>query len=182
MKKIKINVIFVIGFFIAMTTFLGCDPYYDCTEVDTLTVFDDLRNVDSIEYFDSKLIVSENTFDTVYSEMTIFINDDSTYQALKNRTLSGANACSTCVFPNVDFSKASIIGRYFSLTCDEFSVPRFVATSDTTFAFYNKIYNMKQCESTTCKNATFNWMVVPKIQSLDQVEFLYGKYYYDCDC
>jgi hypothetical protein len=158
----------------------SCDPFYKCNEVDTLQVFDDLRNLDSIVYMADKITATDVAFDTLFNEMKIFINSDAEYQAMKQRAIN--NGCSTCVFPNIDFSRHTLIGRYFEIGCSEFATQRFVATSDSTFAFYNKFINQNQCAFSNCPNEAYNWLLVPKIQSIDQIDFFYGQFYYECNC
>lgn len=159
----------------------SCDPFPKCTEVDTLEVFDDLRNLDSIRYMSGEILATEAAFDTLYNEMKIFINNDSAYQVMKQRAIN--NGCSDCVFPNIDFTNRTLIGRYFEIGCNDLPQQRFVETSDSTYAFYNKFINQNQCSFSTCPNSTFNWFLVPKkLNSVDQIEFFYGQFYYECDC
>jgi hypothetical protein len=158
----------------------SCDPFYKCNEVDTLEVFDDLRNLDSIAFMSDRILVAQVAFDTLYPEMKIFINSDSAYQAMKQRATT--NGCVDCAFPNIDFSRHTLIGRYFEIGCNDYSVQRFVTTSDSTFAFYNKFINQNQCSFSSCPNETYNWVLIPKIESIDQIEFLFGRFYYECNC
>lgn len=158
----------------------SCDPSFDCEEVDTLTIFDDLRNVDSIVYMSDRLITPSDIFDTTYQEMVIFINSDSDYDGLKQQ---GFNAsCTDCAFPNIDFTNRTLIGQYFKTGCLDIAQQRFVTTSDSTYAFYSKFINTNECAFATCNNETFNWILVPKVDSVHQVEFFNGNFYYDCDC
>lgn len=160
----------------------SCDPSFDCEEVDTLTVFDDLRNVDSIVYMSERLITPSDIFDTTYQEMVVFINNDSTYAALKQRGVD-AN-CSSCTFPNIDFTNRTLIGHYFQIGCLDLTQQRFVTTSDSdsTYAFYSKFINTSKCNFANCYNETFNWMLVPKVDDVSQIEFYNGNLFYDCDC
>lgn len=158
----------------------SCDPTFDCEEVDTLSVFDDLRNIDSIVYMSDRLLTTSDIFDTTYQEMIIFINNDSTYDALKQRGINAS--CSDCAFPNIDFTNRTLIGYYFKIGCLDFPQQRFVTTSDSTYGFYSKFINTNECAFATCENETFNWMLVPKVDSLSQIEFYNGNLYYDCDC
>jgi hypothetical protein len=159
----------------------SCDPFYKCNEVDTLEVFDDLRNLDSIIYMSDRITATEAAFDTLYPEMKIFINNDSMYQAMKQKATN--NACSECIFPNIDFTKNTLIGRYFEIGCGDFAQQRFVADTDSTFSFYTKFINTNQCSFSTCPNFAFNWVLVPKkINTIDQIDFFYGYFYYECDC
>ena len=159
----------------------SCDPFYQCEEVDTLAVFDDLRNMDSIVYMSDRITATEDAFDTLYHEMKIFINSDSAYQAMKQRAIN--NGCSDCVFPNIDFTNKTLIGRYFEIGCADIAQQRFIAETDSTFSFYNKFINQNQCAFSTCPNSTFNWVLIPKkLHSVDQIEFFYGYFYYECDC
>jgi hypothetical protein len=174
------RILIILSLLIGTFGIYSCDPFYDCEKVDNLEVFDNLRNVDSIVYYSQNLQVDERAFDSLFSEKKIFINSDSAYQAMKD--IADGNDCTDCVFPNINFDKYSLIGRFFVIGCDQSPLQRFVATSDSTFAFYNKFANEKQCSSTSCPNFTFNWMLVPKIESIDQVEFFFGDSYYDCDC
>ncbi|NJN77192.1 MAG: hypothetical protein HC803_01750 [Saprospiraceae bacterium] len=148
--------------------------------IDTLAVFDDLRNLDSIVYMSDKILATEAAFDTLTNQMIIFINTDSAYQAMKQRAIN--NGCSTCVFPNIDFTNRTLIGRYFDIGCNDIAQQRFVETSDSTYAFYNKFININQCAFSTCLNSTFNWVLVPKVDAVEQIEFFYGQFYYECDC
>lgn len=158
----------------------SCDPLPDCSEVDTLTVFDDLRNVDSIVYMSDRLITFSPIFDSIESEMKFFINSDAEYDALKQL---GTDAnCTECLFPNIDFTSKTLIGYYLEIGCAQEPLQRFVTTSDSTFAFYSKMFNYNQCAFFTCPNETFNWMLVPKIDNINKVEFYAGEFYYDCDC
>lgn len=158
----------------------SCDPSFDCTEVDTLSVFDDLRNVDSIQYYSNVLLTDERAFDTIYSGMKIFINNDIEYDAMKQRAIN--NSCTDCVFPTIDFTNRTLIGYYFEIGCAQVPDQRFVTTTDSTYAFYAKFINNNRCAFLTCPNFTYNWMLVPKVESIDKVEFFDGEFYYDCDC
>ena len=162
------------------TLIYSCDPFFDCEKIDDLAVFDDLRNVDSIEYVSSSVVLKAEAFDTVYNGMPVFINSNAEYQALKMR--AAANDCEGCLFPNIDFSNRSLIGQYYAIRCDDLALQRFVRTSDTTFAFYSKAINTGECDVTVCANSTYNLMLVPKIDSLAQVEFFHGESFYECDC
>jgi hypothetical protein len=174
------RILIILSLIIGTIGIYSCDPFYDCVKVDNLEVFDNLRNVDSVVYFSENINITEAAFDSLFSEMKIFVNSDSAYQVMKD--LADDNDCETCIFPNLNFDKYSLIGRFFQIQCDQFSSQRFVATSDSTYAFYNKFINDRQCSSSSCPNSTFNWMLVPKIESIDQVEFIFGNSYYDCDC
>jgi len=158
----------------------SCDPGFDCEEIDTIPIFDDLRNVDSIVYMSERLITPSDIFDTTYQEMVIFINSDSAYDALKQQGINAS--CSDCEFPNIDFTNRTLIGYYFNIGCLDVAQQRFVTTSDSTYAFYSRFSNINECNFATCKNETFNWMLVPKVDSVSQVEFFNGNFYYDCDC
>ena len=158
----------------------SCDPFPDCTEVDTLDNFDDLRNLDSIQYFGHRILVIPEAFDSIKPEMKFFINNDSTYQAIKDKAIS--EGCVDCVFPNIDFTNRTLIGQYFEISCDEIPGQHYVATSDSTYTFYMKLINNQQCGYTACPNLTFHWLLVPKLESIDQIEFVNGRFYYECDC
>mgnify|MGYP006098495509 CR=1 FL=1 len=172
-------------YFALLTVFLtlgvySCDPFPKCEEVDNLEVFDDLRNLDSIQYFGHRILVIPEAFDSIKPEMKFFINNDSTYQAIKDKAIS--EGCVDCVFPNIDFSRRTLIGQYFVIGCDESPEQHYVETSDSTYTFYTKHVNNQQCSYMTCPNITFHWLLVPKLESIDQVEFINGRFYYECDC
>ena len=158
----------------------GCDPFPDCNEVDTLEVFDDLRNLDSIEYMGHRILVIPAAFDTLYRGKKFFINDDSTYQAIKTKATNAG--CIDCELPNIDFSRRTLIGQYFEISCDEIPGQHYVETSDSTYTLYMKHVNNQQCGYTACPNLTFHWLLVPKLESIDQIEFINGQSYYECDC
>lgn len=159
----------------------SCDPFYECNEVDTLEVFDDLRNLDSIVYMSGDITATEAAFDTLYDGMKIFINNNTDYQAMKQKAIN--NGCSKCVFPNINFTNSTLIGQYFEIGCSDIPQQRFIAETDSTFSFYSKFININQCASSSCPNSTFNWVLVPKkLNSVDQIEFFHGYFYYECDC
>jgi hypothetical protein len=161
-------------------TVYNCDTSFDCDEVDTLTVFDDLRNVDSIVYMSSRILFPSDILDTTYQGMTFFINSNADYDALKQKAINAA--CGNCEFPNIDFTNRTLIGHFYKIGCLDIAQQRFVTTSDSTFAFYSKFINTNQCSFATCNNETFNWMLVPKVDDISQVEFYNGNLYYNCDC
>lgn len=174
------RILIILSLLIGTIGIYSCDPFYDCEKVDNLQVFDNLRNVDSIVYYANEIVATSAAFDTLFTGKKIFINNDSAYQVMKD--LADNRDCEVCLFPNIDFNKYSLIGRFFVIGCDQIPAQRFVATSDSTYAFYNKFINNTECSSSSCPNATFNWMLVPKIQSIDQIEFFSGDSYFDCDC
>jgi hypothetical protein len=161
-------------------TVYNCDTSFDCDEVDTLTVFDDLRNVDSIVYMSSRILFPSDILDTTYQGMTFFINSNADYDVLKQKAINAA--CGNCEFPNIDFTNRTLIGHFYKIGCLDIAQQRFVTTSDSTFAFYSKFINTNQCSFATCNNETFNWMLVPKVDDINQVEFYNGNLYYNCDC
>lgn len=158
----------------------SCDPSFDCKEVDTLTNFDNLQNADSITYMSERIMANEKAFDTLYNEMVIFVNNDAEYDVIKQKAIN--NSCSECVFPSIDFSRRTLIGYYFEIGCVQAPRQRFVATSDSTYAFYSKFINDQKCAFFVCPNQTFNWLLVPKVDEKSDVEFYNGEFYYDCDC
>lgn len=161
-------------------TIYNCNTNFDCEEVDTLTVFDDLRNVDSIVYMSSRILFPSEILDTTYQGMTFFINSNADYDVLKQKAINAG--CGNCEFPNIDFTNRTLIGYYYQIGCLDFPQQRFVATSDSTFAFYSKFINTNECAFAACDNETFNWMLVPKVDDISQVEFYSGYLYYNCDC
>lgn len=179
-EKIKIMKYVIVLLVTVTIGMYSCDPFYDCEEVDSLSVFDDLRNIDSIQYYASKVLLDERAFDSLYSGMKLFINNEADYDALKQK--ADDNDCTECVFPNIDFTNRTLIGQYFVMGCDQYAEQRFVVTSDSTYAFYSKFINPQRCAISNCANFTFNWMLVPKVESIDKVEYFNGDFYFDCDC
>ena len=164
---------------VIILTYIGCDPFPDCTESDTLPEFDNLVNADTVTYPDVRL--TEPALDTFFARQNIIVETQAMYDLMKQRQ-DNDGTCTGCAFPTIDFDERTLIGRVVPINCDEQLVMKTTRTGNVYDAYF-KLINNTQCDVNICINLVAFWMTIPKLEDGDTVNFHEGKFQFDCeDC
>lgn len=158
---------------------MGCDPFPTCTENDTLPEYDGLENVEGVDY--PNVILTDAALDTFYARQNIIVTTASQYDILEQRQ-NNDGTCTNCNFPTINFDEKTLIGRVVPINCDEQLVMKTTKTGDVYDAYF-KLINNTQCDVNVCVTLRIFWMVIPKMDMDDTINFHEGRFSYDCeDC
>ncbi len=157
--------------------FHRCEIGYDCVYVDEMPEFDTLTSFEGVQ-LQPVLFNPDDVFgeDSVNIGDQFIINDNNTYQEWK----TASDGCAQCFFPEIDFNTHTLVGIYYTLTCNEVPLVR-ILKNGSNYRHIVKASDVTKCNFNFCENFTFAWVTIPKDIN---ASFTFEKVqaYNDCEC
>ena len=166
---------------LALPTILlsSCNPRFDCQEINSFSSFDNTVSITGLKMVENLVLYYPDKDERLEWGELIVVRDSADYAWLAEASVN--DTCMDCFFPWLPLDTAVLLGVPMELNCLEYNYLKVVDDVDRTI-FQIKTLDPTECETYTCPNRTFNWVLAPKSKVQDLIEFQGGRHYYRCDC
>ena len=166
---------------LVLTTMLlsSCNPRFDCQEINSFSSFDNTVSITGLKMVENLVLYYPDKDERLEWGELIVVRDSADYAWLAEASVN--DTCMDCFFPWLPLDTAVLLGVPMELNCLEYNYLKVVDDVDRTI-FQIKTLDPTECETYTCPNRTFNWVLAPKSKVQDLIEFQGGRHYYRCDC
>lgn len=156
----------------------GCQDDYTCIPRDTLAQFDDWSSEPGTIVPDDLTV---RYAPDLQDQASYRIATQGEYDQLA--TFNQLADCADCNFPAIDFDTYTLLGYYFTTTCETVSVVKYSRIDENSYRMAVKLVDPTLCDNAApCSRASFHWRLVPRLADDATVSLESGRSYFDCDC